>query len=255
MANEWQKECTERLKEFIRSGPDGPAKWQKFKSINWQKRIIIADADLTIRRISGYDFSYCYFVRVNFDNSNLSNCDFSYSIFRECTANGSNVEGSNFRSADMKGNGLALQTHKFDDSTKFLVEKANLPDFLHQGLRSMSAQACAARDWRYKRTQSPLVKFCLYLTGNGYSLKMMPGIAIVIISIFSIIFTLIQDCKIQLNQRLITGFRHSLGYFLNINSFDPDSITFFVGSIESLFGIIYFSVFTAILVTMFFGKA
>ncbi|WP_421837222.1 pentapeptide repeat-containing protein [Novosphingobium sp.] len=255
MKNQWQEECTKKLEECILSGPDGASKWQKFKSSKWPKRIIIADVNLSSRRISGYDLSYCYLVRVILDNSNISDCNFSYSIFRNCTANGANVEGANFRSVDMKEDGLELKTHKFDDSTRFLVEPNNLPYALHPGLRSMAAQACAARDWRYKRSRSLLARFFLYITGNGYSLKRMPFVGGVILVLFTVIFTLVQDCKIALNDRFIIGIRYSIGYFLNINSFEADKTVFFIGSFESFLGIMFFSILTAVLVTMLFGKA
>lgn len=255
MSNEQQEKCTEALRQSMALGPAGAENWSLFRANNFKERIIIADIDLSKARLMRYDFGHCYFTRVNFEGANLSGCDFSYSIFRGCNANNSNIEGANFRSVDMSQDGLSLDTDKFDETTKIYLENDHIPKEIHPGLVSMANQARAIQTWRRKKYKKWYVKSMLYVTDSGYSVRNLMLISLAVVVLFAAVFAKINNISNGVCENLENGLKYSIGYFLSINAFEPDKAVFFVGSVESFLGMVFFSIFTAILVTKFFGKS
>lgn len=245
----WQVQCTDELKESVRSGRNGAARWEAFRAAidpgDPANRIIIADAVFDNISLENYDLSRCYIVRTSFNNANLSGTDFRQAIFRSCQAKNANVEGALFRGSDMTGDGITLDTNHFNEHTDFEVAPDRLPDVLSAGLRTAALRARHARRWRNRKSYSLSVRCVMALTEYGFSLHRLAILGAVVIVAFSLIF-------VALGERPPHATLSSVGYFLGLDSNFTDPFLHAFGLLEGFLGILFFAVLTAVLVSLFF---
>ena len=111
-ANAWQIHCTSILMGILdRSGysqQDRVQEWTTEKMLLAQKqRVIVADADLTQRNLTDFDFSYVYFARVKFVRANLTRAKFRRATFLDCSMRGADLDRASLWLADTKTMDLA----------------------------------------------------------------------------------------------------------------------------------------------------
>ena len=245
----WQQTCTAALLDAVQAGERaGPEQWVNFiTNAERANRVIIADASFDDKSLRGFDLSRTYFARVTFLRANLSNTDFQQSIFRKCDASDANIEGAKFRGADLHGDGLILSGALFNEETDFEVERSRLPDELAPGLRGVADRAKFARRWRQRKSYSPAAQGMLFLTRHGYSLGPLIWVGLFVAALFSLLFWLAGSTS-------DTAILASIGYFIGINSIYTSGLLLGIGLAEGIVGAIFFAVFTAILVSLFFDK-
>jgi len=243
----WQEQCTHTLKTAVEAGRSGCTEWETFRvqMLDQTRRIIIADASFDGLSLANFDLSRCYIIRTTFRSANLSGANFSQSIFRQCDATDANIEGAKFRAADMQVDGLSLMTKRFDSETEFEVEANHLPDNIHPGLRNAAVRARHERLWRNRKSYSWTVRAMLWLTQHGFSLCRLACVGVAIVALFALLYWRSGSTIAVLT---------SVGYFLSLNSTFPEGWLLAAGSLESLIGMLFFAVLTAILISMFYDK-
>ncbi len=245
----WQTACTNELRSCVQIGGfRGQTQWLSFRDTQGSaRRTTIADADFSGKGLENFDLSRCWIGRTSFKGANLTRTMFSQTIFRDCDATNANIEGANFRNADMRGDGLALNTVKFDDQTVFEVRSELLPDDLHSGLRLAAERARRDRLWRVNKSRSSIVRWLLWMTDYGYSFyKLAIGGAIVVL-VFAVAFWILGA---GIDKAAIS----SVNYFLALdNGFESPALQI-VGSLEALIGMLFFAILTSTLVSLFFDK-
>lgn len=246
-ALQWQVECTKALEKAVAAGRKGREEWEAFRAQipTGDPRIIIADADFSGKSLQGFDLSRCYITRCRFTAANLSSCNFSQCLFKQCNATDANIEGANFRDADMQGDGLVLNGCRIDGATQFEVPPEKQPDMLPKGLADLAAKARYERLWRNRKSYSPVVRTMLWLTQHGTSLNRLALLGLCVVAAFSLMFWISGD-------RLLPATLASMAYFLNLDAAHSSGWLALVGIIESLIGLIFFAVLTAILVSTLF---
>jgi hypothetical protein len=244
-----QQACTKALLNATAPGAiNGKEQWEQFRAQSSVERIIIADANFDQRDLRGFDLSRCWIGRSSFFEADLREASFVQSIFRQCTATNANIEGAKFRDADMFGDGLALLTDRYDDTTDFEVPLDKLPDELSSGLLDAAHRARSKRFWRYRKSRSLSVRVLLWLTDYGFSLKRLSWIGVVVVLAFWAIF-------IAAGQSIQQAALASISYFLSLSDpLNEMAVLSFVGAFEALLGMLFFAVLTTVLVSMFFDK-
>jgi hypothetical protein len=246
----WQQECTQALHAAIAvGGTPGRTQWEAFRDTARQdgKRVLIADSSFNGMGLEGFDLARCWIGRSTFVAANLTNVQFVQTIFRDCDATDANIEGANFRFADMAGDGLILLTDKYNDLTNFDVAAEKMPDSVAPGLRIAAGVARRKRRLQYYRSNSRLVRAMLAVTNYGFSLKRLCLLGSVIVVAFAICFWF-------LGQPPINAALGSVKYFLSVNDSFQSPVLSAIGSIEALIGMIFFALFTTILVSLFLEK-
>lgn len=99
IAGSWQEKCTI---ELIRCASLGHQAWaDSKKALQFQDRVILADADFGGADLRKFDFSRCYIARVNFRNANLQKTSFYQSIVKQTYLTKSDIRGANFKDAEV----------------------------------------------------------------------------------------------------------------------------------------------------------
>ena len=246
LPGEWQKVCTSALLDAVDHPHERLERWTAFRKKATQ-RVIIADEIFDGKSLVGVDLSRCFIARCSFRRSNLSHVNFAQSMFRNCDAHEANIVGADFSSSDMRNDGLSLDTDKFDDSTRFDVEEAFLPDLLHDELRFMAFAAKASRRWKLEKHKSALHSVIQFITGGGFSMIRIALVGLVLWVLFAAGFLYGGDSVSGAAQS-------SASYFLTIDTPHNDDLLSWLGILESLVGILYFSLITAMLIALYLDR-
>jgi hypothetical protein len=246
----WQERCTDTLEQAVTAGgTTGMTHWESFReqAERTGDRILIADADFSYKDLRGLDLSRCWIGRTNFTGANLSQASFAQTIFRECDATNATIEGTNFRNADLQGDGLVLNTNRYDDTTNMEIARDKMPDSIGAGLLLAAERARRTRLWRHRKSQSWVVRAILWLTGYGFSFTRLALCGVLIVLVFATGFWWAGTPAIE-------ALLASASYFMSLNTAFTSPGLSAIGTAEALLGMIFFALLTTILVSLFFDK-
>ncbi|WP_421936292.1 pentapeptide repeat-containing protein [Phenylobacterium sp.] len=121
----WRQKCTAELMRCLQiGGSAGAREWDAarrrlvaealrlFKEA--YARVEIADCDLRKAHLKNWRFDFCYIIRADFTDANLSGASFDRAILRECRLVRANLRGTQFirTAADGKTLGWSVQIDK-----------------------------------------------------------------------------------------------------------------------------------------------
>jgi hypothetical protein len=197
--NAWQHVCTKVLLEVLKlpehqrklAWQEGRAKLallsKRYVKEPSQRRIIVADANLTNAKIAELDFSHCYLARPNFRGADLQNCDFSFAIFRGGSLIDANAGKANFESADLEG--TRVERLQYNNDTKL-----NFSRFRPAGAVSTQLDDRVAQQSRVASGKNePFVRQALnWLTNYGFGIGRILLLSGVVVLLFAAIYYLLD---------------------------------------------------------------
>lgn len=146
--NAWQKACTAELLRCARLSPwRRKHAWQTARR-HFQRvisraagasgtvptRIILADFDLSGENLTGFDLSFCYIVRGNFNRSILKRATLVQSIITDCQFSKTDLCGANLSRASIKDSVTGIESISYDDRTRLDLNPRFIPDNLPKAL-------------------------------------------------------------------------------------------------------------------------
>ncbi len=258
--NAWQQHCTLTLQKCLERGAVAASEWAQARSVLFaqaekviahkqERRIIIADVDLSGRDLRGFNFQWTYFIRTNLSKANLRKTNFIQCIINECDLRNANAKHTNFDRAVIKN--CDLQGLKYNWRTNLaLIGQLNNRN-LSSVLEDRILQQQAARNG----TNAPLFMRLLFvITGHGYAVWRLALACAVVMGFFALLYWSISAANFI--PQTANGERHgfitfilfSIERFVNANPWISGiNAGHFWTTLESVLGVIAVSILTAMI--------